>query len=319
VIHRRPAGWILALALATLASAPTAAAPALEDPEATVVPELVVRAVVPGPAWWTVRKGDRVVYILGLPDAPLPKALKWDLGALERRLAGASVLITPIEPKAGLGDIPAFLRMRKELKSRAPMEQGLPEALRVRFAAARTRLGKPASRYAGWDAILAGQILVNDFQGAARMTTKEPLAAVRRAAGRAGVPVRPAASFRVVGLLDPAIRNLTPEISQVCLVEALDEVDAGEGAVDAAGAAWGRGDVRGELAGPRGFDACLLLLQGGSNFWRQTMADYADAVATALARPGHAVAVFPIRSLLAEDGVLKRLKARGLEVSGGRD
>jgi hypothetical protein len=209
--------------------------------------------------------------------------------------------------------------MRKELKSRAPMEQGLPEALRVRFVAARTRLGKPASRYAGWDAVLDGLILVSDFQGAAHTTTKEPLDAVRRAASHAGVRVRPAASFRVVGLLDPAIRNLTPEINQACLAEALDEADAGSGALDAAAAAWARGDVRGVLAGPRGFDACLLLLQGGASFWRQTMGDYADAVAAAIAKPGHAVAAFPIRSLLAEDGVLEQLKARGLEVSGGRD
>lgn len=316
---RRSRCGAVALALGLLTAAAAMAAPVLEDPEATVVPELVVRSVLPGPAWWTVRKGDRVVYILGLPDEPMPKGMKWDQAALERRLMGASALIAPVEPKAGLGDIPAFLGMLKALKSHTPMEQGLPDPLRIRFVAARTRLGEPASRYAGWDAILAGQVLVNDFQGAAHMNTKEPLAAVRRAAGRAGVSIRPAASFRVVGLLNPAIRNLTPEISQACLAEALDEVDAGEGALDTAASAWAHGDVRGVLAGPRGFATCLLLLHGGATFWRQTMDDYADAVAAALDRPGHAVAAFPIRSLLAENGVLERLKARGLEVTGGRD
>ncbi len=75
--------------------------------------------------------------------------------------------------------------------------------------------------------------------------------------------------------------------------------------------------MTGELAGPRGFATCLLLLQGGAAFWRQTMTQEADAVQAALGRPGHAVAVFPIRSLVATDGVLARLKARGLSVSGG--
>lgn len=309
------------LGLAAMLGAATAmAAPAgLEDPEATVVPELVVRAVMPGPAWWKVQRGASVVYILGAPDEPLPKGLKWDQGPLQRRLTGANVLIVPVEPKAGLGDIPAFLRMRSRLKSHSPMEQGLPEPVRARFVTARAALGKPASRYAGWDPIFAGQILVNDFHDGAHATAKEPMATIRRLASRQGVPIRPAASFRVVGLLDPAIRNLTPEVSRACLGEALDEVEAGQGALAGAGSAWARGDVPGVLAGPRGFATCLLFLQGGAAFWRQSMAEAADAVGAALAKPGHSVAVFQIRALLAEDGVLARLKARGFEVSGGRD
>jgi len=314
---RRRVGMValgLAAALATGAAAPTG----LEDPEATVVPELVVRAVVPGPAWWTVQTGASTVYILGLPDQPLPKGLAWDQGALQRRLQGAASLIVPDVGTAGLGDIPALLRMRSRLKSKTPMEAGLPEGLRSRFEAARLRLGKPASRYGGWNAILAGQILVGDFYDSAGATDKALLGAVRRQASRAHVPVRPAASFRVVGLLDPAIRNLTPQISQACLGQALDEVDAGAPALDGAAAAWARGDVPAVLARPRGFASCLLEIQGGASFWRQTMADESDAVAAALAKPGHAVAAFPIRSIVAEGGILSRLKARGFEVTGGR-
>ncbi len=294
-----------------------AAAPALEDPEATVVQELVVRATVAGPAWWTVEHGGSVVHVLGLSDEPLPKGLRWDQAALQRRLAGASVLITPVEARAGLLDIPALLRMRSRLKSHTPMEQGLPPPLQARFAAARTRLGRPAPRYAGWDPIVAGMILSGDFHDAARVSPREPLAAIRGAASRLGVPVRPAAKLRAVALFDPAVRGLTPAISQGCLAEALDEVDAGAGALDAAGAAWARGDVQGVLAGPRGGSACLLLINGGAAIWRQAMADFADAVAGALQKPGHAVAVLPIRALIARDGVLERLKARGFKVTGG--
>ena len=131
------------------------------------------------------------------------------------------------------------------------------------------------------------------------------------------MPVRPAAKLRAVALFDPAVRGLTPAISQGCLAEALNEVDAGAGALNAAGAAWARGDVQGVLAGPRGASACLLLVNGGAAIWREAMADFADAVAGALQKPGHAVAVLPIRGLIARDGVLERLKARGFVVSGG--
>jgi uncharacterized protein YbaP (TraB family) len=314
---------ILALALAALAGASTSAAqapaPKIEDPEATVVAGLVVRGVIPGPAWWIVRNGASTVYILGVPEAPVAKGLTWDQAALQRRLTGASALIAPIQAKAGLGDIPALLGMRSRLRSKTPMEQGLPAPLRARFEAARLRLGKPASRYAGWDPIIAGVILVDDFEHAAGTTSKEPMAEVRKAASHAHTPVRPAASYRVVGLLKPMVRSLTPEVSQTCLGEALDEVEAGPAALDAVGAAWAKGDTAGVLAGPRGLDNCLLLLQGGADFWRQSMAEDADAVAASLARPGHAVAMFQIRSLVAEDGVLARLKARGFQITSGRD
>ena len=312
----RPAA-VVALLAVLVGSAAMAAPSGLQDPEATLVEELVVRAATPGPAWWKVKKGEAVVYVLGLPDGAIAKGLHWDQAALQGRLTGAGALIVPVQPKAGLGDIPAFLRMRSRLKSKIPMEQGLPEPLRTRFAAARLRLGKPASRYAGWDPILAGQILVEDLHDRAQTTAKEPLGTIRRLAGRAHVPVQPAASFRVVDLLTPAIRNLTPETSRACLAEALDEVDAGAGALAASGAAWARGDVSGELAGPRRFATSLLLLQGGVAFWRQTIAEEADAVQAALGKPGHAVAAFPIRSLVAADGVLARLKAEGFSVSGG--
>ena len=288
-----PVGLALAAALVGGAAA------GVEDPEGTVLPELVVRAVVPGPAWWTVQRGASTVYILGLPDQPLPKGLAWDQGALQRRLQGASSLIVPDVGTAGLGDIFALLRMRSRLKSRTPMEAGLPEGLRTRFEAARARLGKPTSRYGGWNAVLAGQMLVGDFYAAAGASNMPVLVAIRRQAGRAHVPVRPAASFRVVGLLDPAVRNLTPQISQACLEQALDEVDAGAQAMESGAAAWARGDVPAVLARPRGFASCLLLIQGGGAFWRQTMTDETDAVSAALQKPGHSVAVFPIRSMVA--------------------
>ena len=117
---------ILGFVLATIASVSAMAAPSgLEDPEGVVVQELVVRAGA-GPAWWTVERGGSVVHILGLPDEPVPKGLKWDQRTLQRLLAGSSVLIVPVEAKWGLLDIPTAMGWRAKLKSHAPMEQGLP-------------------------------------------------------------------------------------------------------------------------------------------------------------------------------------------------
>ena len=286
----------------------------LEDPEGHVIPELVVRARLPGPAWWTVAKGDAVVFILGLPDEPLPRGLTWDQSLLQRRLTGARALILPVRASAGLGDVPALLRLRGKLKSRSPMEDDLPETLRVRFAAARAGLGQPVGRYAHWSPLFAGQMLVDDFHHAVRAQSDQPVATIQAAARRLNAPARQAASFRVVDVLNPAIDHLTPEVGQRCLSDALEEVEAGAPGLQAMADAWARGDVPRVLAGPRGFSRCLLLLSGGADFWRRAVDQEAAAVSKALERPVRAVAIFPLRSIIAEGGVVDRLRSQGLVV-----
>jgi hypothetical protein len=287
----------------------------LPDPEAVVIENLVVRASLPGPAWWKVERGGSVVYVLGLPDAPFPKAQAWDRAVLQRRLTGATVLITPVKASAGLGDIPALLSLRGKLKSATPLEDSLPATLRDRFVAARNSVGQPAGRYRSWKPLYAGQMLLDDFHALAGTDRREPLATISVEARRLKVPLRPAGTYRAVGFLNPAIDSLTAETSEDCLGEALDEVKLGAEALRAAGSAWAQGDAPGVLAGPRGFASCLLLLSGGTEFWRRTIDQEADAVAQAMEQPGHAVAVFPLRAVLARDGVLDRLRSKGFAVT----
>lgn len=313
---QRSALTIWATALAFVAAVPARAA-GPEDPEAVVAPELVVRASLPGPPWWRVEHGGSVVYVMAVPDEPLAKGQTWNFSVLQARLTGASQLIVPVRVTAGLGDIPALLKIRGELRSRQPLEQTLPEALKVRFVAARMRLGRPESRYRAWDALIAGQILADDFQRSAGATRDEPIATIRHLAGQARVPIRPAGAYHAMDIIKPAVTRLTPEVSDACLGEALDEVDRGDAALRASGAAWARGDVPAVLAGPHGFSACLLLLSGGADYWRRIVQLDVDAISASLQRPGHAVAVFPLRSLVAENGVLTELKARGFEVTIG--
>lgn len=82
----------LALAVAALIACGAAAPGPADDPEATIVEELVVQAVAPGPAWWRVKDGDSIVYILGAPESPMPPGVTWDRSVVERRLTGANAL-----------------------------------------------------------------------------------------------------------------------------------------------------------------------------------------------------------------------------------
>ena len=304
----------LALVVAAVVACSAAAAP-IEDPEATVVEALVVQAVEPGPAWWRVSDGDSIVYILGAPESPMPPGVTWDRRIVERRLTGANALLMDSSVTAGLGDLPALLKIRAQLKSKTPFEAGLSPALRARFVAAREHLGKPASRYAGWTPLVAGALVYGDSRDRKTGWTYTRGAVVQVAKKRR-VKVIYAARYKAVPFAKTAIASLTPAIHQQCLESALEDIETSDARVRASAAGWARGDVALALTAPRNFDRCLLLLSGGAELWRRQSRDDVTAIATALKKPGKTVAVIGLRRLLAEDGVIEQLRERGLTVAG---
>ena len=57
-----------------------------------------------------------------------------------------------------------------------------------------------------------------------------------------------------------------------------------------------------------------LVLPGVAEAMRQSVDDEVGALTDLLKTPGHAVAVFSMRGLVAEDGVLDKLRAKGITV-----
>jgi len=298
-----------ALACATLAPGVRAQ---VADPEGALVSELVVQARERGPAWWRVSAPGSTVYILALPDGPMPPGVKWDRSVLETRLAGANGLLVGPGFRAGLFDIPAFFRLRAQLRSKVPVETTLPPALAARFLGDAAMGGKAPERFSGWQPMAAGAFLLRDSRDG--WTTVEPQA--RRLARSKGVKVTQPATYSAMPLAQAAAASLTPAAQQSCLGWALDDVEAGDVRARRAAEGWARGDVATALTAPRGFDRCLLVLAGGAELWNRVTRDEADQIAGALGKPGHAVAVVGLRRLLAENGVAARLEARGLHVAG---
>lgn len=310
------AWWLLAALM--LGVGPAQAQARLEDPEANIVAELVIQAKAPGPAWWKVSDDDTTVWILAVGDDPLPPGVTWDRRFVDRRLKGANSLIvaTRVNLKGGLRDIPALLRMRKQMRSKTPLEAGLPAPLRARFVAQRERLGQPAGRYADWKPFMAGLQLLDDAQkgrrGGAVVDT------VVKAAKREKARIVQPASYKAMPVLQQAMASLTPQVHEQCLDLALRDAEAPPGRTVAAARGWARGDVAAALTEPRNVERCLLLLGGGAELWRRVNADNAAAIAAALQKPGHSVAVVHLRALLAEGGIAQLLEAKGLEVEGAR-
>ena len=313
------------LGLGLLAAAVVLAAPALaqiplthsrpdpNDPDAVLVEELVVTARLPGPAWWTVSNETSKVYILGAPSLA-PKHMAWDRAIFDRRLAGANAVLLPVQDvrvtaTGAFGAAANYLRLR----SGSPFEETLDPAARARFEAARTGLGQPARHYATKNPLAAGLILDADYHTKFGLTTSDPTKLIKLLAGRARVPVTQR-SYDIGPLMGAMLR--TPESAgRSCFNEVLKLVEAGPGGTLAATRAWAQGDVRGALSNERTYERCIALAPGAQTFDARMKADMVADLERVLAKPGHAIAVVPLRTLLAQGGVLDRLRSKGFTVT----
>jgi len=300
-------------ALALVVGGASIAAPPAVDPEATVVDALVVSARLPGPAWWRVSSPSSTVYVLGVPGA-LPKGMAWDQSVTERRLKGANLIILPPTVAASASDTIAALDILSHLRSSAPMEDSLPPALKARFEADRAKLGGDPRAYSHWAPAVAGLQMVADYRHKNEVDNAEPAKTLRRLAAADGVRSTPAATYKAIPLLK-AMATQASTIGPPCLADALDEVEAGPGPTRAAAAGWARGDVRAALSEQRGYEKCANSFPEGANLTRQAIRDTTGAIAEALAKPGHSVAVVSLRALLAPGGVLQQLQAKGFKVA----
>jgi uncharacterized protein YbaP (TraB family) len=288
------------------------ATPDPNDPDATVVEELVVTARLPGPAWWWVSDGDTTVYVLGAPSVA-PKHQDWDRQWFERRLEGANEVILPFNGlKVRLMGAPGAAFSYLRLKSSRPFEDSLDEASRARFVAARTRLGQPADHYKTTHPLAAGLMLTNDYRDKEGLTTTDPTKLIKYLAQRKKVRIVQRAYD--LGPLLGAVARTSKAAGSTCLDEVLHEVEAGPGGVRAASRAWATGDVAGALNAERSYERCLAVTPGALAFDAKVKGDLIADIESALKTPGHAIAVAPLRTLLAQGGVLDRLRAAGYTV-----
>jgi hypothetical protein len=307
--------------LATVSTAPaqvplTPTTPDASDPDGTLVEELVVTARLPGPAWWRVSNGDSTVYVLGAPSV-MPKSFSWDRSVLERRLKDANEVIMPFNSvRVGVLGAPGALIRAAQIRG-GPVEDDLPDSLKSRFVQAREAAGQPAKRYGFKNELAAAIQLVGDYRTKMRLTASDPAKTIGWIAQSMDVKIQKK-SYDIGPLLGAAVRA-SDAAQRACLLEALDEVEAGAEPVRRAAEAWAQGDVRGALNVERGYDRCVVAAPGALKIDAQIKADQAAAIEKALQKPGHAIAIVQLRPLLSQGGVLDRLRAKGYEVKTPAD
>jgi uncharacterized protein YbaP (TraB family) len=265
------------------------------------------------PSWWRVSDGRSEVWIIGAPNL-VPENFAWDSHAVDQRLKGALTLI--IEPQAtgGLKMFGSLIGAAAGLHSSTQLEASLPQPLRDRFVAARTSIGQGPGHYANWKPVAAGVLLTNDFVKAASLKSGDVAKQVRQMARTDGVHETPAGAYEGVQLITAAEQLALPA-QEVCLAAEVHQVEQGAARLRANAQDWARGVIHPNPTDPAD-QACLNVMPQMKSLNDRLIGYEAQAVADWVKKPGRTVAVFDLGATTMPGGVLDRLRARGLQVSG---
>lgn len=300
----------------------SAAAPAAGPPIAdwSNIETVLVTAKRPGPALWHVVRGQSDVWILPTVE-PSPSGLKWDTSEVASILKGAKVLLLPPRGQVGLFEGTWFLLTglgTLELPEGTTLEASLRESLKSRFIAARVGLHQDADRYQKYLPAVAAVILESDFWKANDLKFSGAQKSVERLATQALVPARTIAVYSAMDVIHD-VPKLSPAANLICLEDALNDIDTESVHAALAAQAWADGDLDGVKAhySETKLDSCLQQSGVYAALRDKEISDVANAIAGALDKPGRSFVVMPMGIWLRKGGVLERLEAAGLTVSGG--
>jgi len=305
-----------------------------QDPSAIVdLDAVVVSGAQPGPGMWQVSKDGRVLYILGTLS-PLPRRMEWMSGEVEDTIARSQAVIAP--PSVAMSSdvgffrslalVPALLRARNNPDGKKLQDMVSPELY------ARWQVLK--ARYMGRDRgvekrrpILAAQEL---YEAAMRKSGLEldnvvsPL--VKKAAKRAGVPIVPAEAKLVVKDPKSVLRefNASALADTECFSGTMARIETDLGNMRARANAWAVGDIEVLRALPfhNQYVACANALTetglakrlGIDDLFERAGGIWMEAAESALAKNSVTFATLPVSTILAPDGYVEQLRAKGYAV-----
>jgi uncharacterized protein YbaP (TraB family) len=311
--------FLAAFPVAFLMGAAMAAPPA---PVTDWVPDetVVVAAKAEGPAYWHIKKGDAEIFILGTVGA-MPKDLAWNTAHTSAIIKGARVVLTPPVASSNFFSAAWFLLWNRSLLSMPDgktLQDVLPADLKGRFEAVVAALhGPKPEAFSDDPPLVAALKLENGFRDSAKLSTDEPLETVKKIARANRVKVEQIADYGVLDIAKELLRQPIDK-QQVCLDEAVSDVELRMVHARPAAAAWADGDVKAIKAHytPQVFTKCAKVASSFNKLYDQAVADYMKAIEAALAQPGKVVLITDVGSLLRNTGIAEKLHAEGVTIEG---
>jgi TraB/PrgY/gumN family len=309
------AGLLTALVLASMAtSAMAQTRPPTDDPNA-IVEELVVTARYPGPAYWRVSDADSEVWILAVPSY-IPNGFVWDKSRTQQVLKGANSLILPSVMSAGISEAIWFgIKNRKKFNNDG--NRTLAEVLPAPAIAHYEQLPAPYQtaniKTSTLKPIFSGFSI---FMGAAKAGRwSEAETDIIAMAKKAKIKIRFASVTSALVVAKAAMD--IPEAQQAqCFDGFIDNVDEEIKTIRPAAEAWADGRTAEFLHKSRGggMPGCLFT-QGELSHQRElSYQTNIKTIKAALDQPGKTLMIANIGMLVAQNGILARLKAEGLTV-----
>jgi hypothetical protein len=337
---------VLAMALAGAAFAqtpPPASEPASEpDDELREVEvpsgledidSIVVSGRFSGPGLWKVSNGERTLWILGT-QSPLPRRMDWDSRNVERRIAESQEVLMPpnVDMDAdvgffrGLTLLPSLFKARKNPDGKT-LQEVLPPEQYARWQTLKRRWIGGDRGVEEWRPVFAALELYEKAIERSGMTQNQIATdAVRKAAKRAKVKVTvPTVKIKIANARQ-ALRDFSNEAlnDQECFRRTLDRIESDLGTMVGRANAWAAGDIETlrDLPFRNQFTACAAVFTGSEIARKQGMQDiqarvenvWLAAAERALNENQTTFGVLPMGQMLAPDGLLQRLIAKGYRV-----
>jgi uncharacterized protein YbaP (TraB family) len=322
---------LLAVLLLSLAASAARAqdAPALgPDANAEPIEEIIVLGERPGPQLWKVTHGDHTLWLLGLLQ-PLPKRMTWTSGAVEEVLDEAQEVIAAggaVSARVGLiGGIKLYRQWRalQVNPDDATLAQVLPAPLYARFDALRRKYAPRDGRLDELRPIFAAGRLFEAAVDRVGLTVDNDVhARVIKLAKKRDLEIRQVK----ITLEDPsktlgALGEIPLAEQIACLETAIARLETDVGAMRDRAKAWADGDMEAFRAVPYANERAACWQALGSSPEIQPLIEraqsewlgFADA---ALANSRVSLAMDSLDRILAEDGTLAKLRAKGYEVRG---
>ena len=326
---------LLAALLLVLGGHVSAQSEGTTENDTAELPTVVVSGEQPGPGLWKVTSGDHVLWILGTLS-PLPKNMHWQSREVEDAIAGAQELLDPPRVKVD-ADIGFFGKLRllpalvgvRDNPDHATLQQVVPPDLYARWIALKTKYfgAGRGKNIETWRPIFAAIELWNEAIRKTGLTRSDITGdVVRDAAKRAKLEaVTPEYTVHVE---DP--RAAVKEFKQGamedldCFRRTLDRIDGDLDTMTGRANAWATGDIEAlrKLPDSDQREACIAAVTGTDLARERGVTDlperirkaWLDAASAALAKNAVTFARLPIGDLLAKDGYLAKLKAKGYVV-----
>ena len=298
------------------------------------LPTIVVSGEQPGPGLWKVTSGDHVMWILGTLS-PLPKNMKWQPKDVEAAIASADAVLdgprVKVDADVGffgkLALLPTLVGVRDNPDHKT-LQQIVPPELYARWMTLKTKyFGAGRGRnIETWRPIFAAIELWNEAIKKAGLTREDVGDVVDRA-----VKARKLETIKPTYRIDvPDPRALVKEFKEStmddldCFEKTLDRIDGDMDTIAARANAWATGDVAKLRTLPDSDQrrACLDAVTNTKLARERGIVDlplrvenvWIDAASASLAKNRITFARLPITDLLAPNGYVAKLKAKGFTV-----